>query len=233
MAKLYFFLVVGALFVALPEASAVVPLPEKRHPPAAWGAPDEAEAPAVWALEEIAAAQRACISVIAHGAYNLVPLDPIREGLCGAPAPVALRGLPGTAVLQFAPAPTLTCGMAARLREWVERVLQPTARARLGAPITKIRLMGSYSCRRRYNAPDTRLSQHALAKAVDIAAFRTSDGQIITVLDHWSGDDERAAFLHDIHTGACQSFDTVLGPRTNAAHKNHFHFDIGSGGVCE
>jgi hypothetical protein len=115
----------------------------------------------------------------------------------------------------------------------VDRVLQPTATARLGSPIAKIRLMGSYSCRRRYNAPDKRISQHARAKALDIAAFQTADGQVITVLEDWPGDGERAAFLRDIHTGACQIFDTVLGPRANAAHANHFHFDIGSGGVCE
>jgi len=217
----------AALAETLPE------LPAKRQPPAAWGKPAITDGPTAWASDEIAAAQRACIAVVARGAFELEPIDPIREGRCGAPAPVLLAGLPGEARLQLLPAATLTCDTAARFRAWVERVLQPTARARLGSPIARIRLMGSYSCRRRYNAPDTRISQHALAKAIDIAAFRTGDGQVITVLDHWPGDDERAAFLRDIHTGACQIFDTVLGPRANAAHANHFHFDIGSGGICE
>lgn len=215
-------------------AWAAPPWPEKRRPPAAWGEPEMADAPARWADEEIAAAQRECIAALARERYLLEVLEPIREGLCGAPAPVSLTGLPGReAALRFMPAATLTCDTAARVREWVDRVLQPTATARLGAAVTKIRLMGSYSCRRRYNAPDKRLSQHALANALDIAAFQTSDGQVITVLDHWAGDDERAAFLRDIHTGACQIFDTVLGPRANEAHANHFHFDIGSGGICE
>jgi hypothetical protein len=35
-----------------------------------------------------------------------------------------------------------------------------------------------------------------------------------------------SAFLFDIHTGACSLFGTVLGPLTNAAHKNHFHYDL-------
>jgi len=233
MTRLMMIAVVALGASAAERADAVPALPEKRELPAAWGKPGMVEAPAVWTPEEIAAAQRACISVVARAAYDLEPVDPIREGLCGAPAPVSLAALPGDATLSLVPAATLTCHMAARLREWVVRVLQPTAKARLGAPIAKIRLMGSYSCRRRYNAPDKRLSQHALAKAVDIAAFQTVDGRVISVLEHWPGDDERAAFLRDIHTGACQIFDTVLGPRANEAHANHFHFDIGSGGICE
>lgn len=218
----------------LPEARGThPPVPEKREAPKELVRPELADRPEVWAPDEIVAAQRACISAVADHAYDLEPLEPIREGLCGAPAPVSLHGLPGESELRLMPPATLTCAMSARLREWVVRVLQPTARARLGSPVVKLRLMGTYTCRRRYAEANTRLSQHALAKAIDIGAFQTADGQVISVLNHWPGDDERAAFLRDIHTGACQIFDTVLGPRANEAHANHFHFDIGSGGVCE
>lgn len=233
MGRLLLVVIAGLCASGAAFAETVPDLPAKRQAPAAWGKPAITEGPTEWAPQEIAAAQRACISVVARQAFELEPLDPIREGLCGAPAPVALAGLPGETSLQLVPAATLTCDMAVRFREWVDRVLQPTARARLGSPIAKIRLMGSYSCRRRYNAPDTRISQHARAKALDIAAFQTADGQAVTVLEHWPGDGERAAFLREIHTGACQIFDTVLGPRANEAHANHFHFDIGSGGICE
>ncbi len=228
--------VIGVMSLCAAQAAfagTIPELPAKRTLPSAWGAPAITEGPKEWLPEEIAAAQRACIAVVARQVFDLEPLDPIREGQCGAPAPVSLRALPGESALELVPAATLTCGIAMRFRDWVDRVLQPTATARLGSPIAKIRLMGSYSCRRRYNAPDTRISQHALAKAIDIAAFQTADGQVVTVLEHWPGDDERAAFLRDIHTGACQIFDTVLGPRANEAHANHFHFDIGSGGICE
>ncbi len=233
MARLMVILVACVFVAGTVRAETVPDLPAKRQPPAAWGKPAITDGPSEWPQEEIAAAQRNCIATLARATFELEPIDPIREGRCGAPAPVVLRALPGEAALQLVPAATLTCDMAARFREWVDRVLQPTARARLGSPIAKIRLMGSYSCRRRYNAPDTRISQHALAKALDIAAFQTADGQVVTVLEHWPGEDERAAFLRDIHTGACQIFDTVLGPRANEAHANHFHFDIGSGGICE
>jgi hypothetical protein len=35
-----------------------------------------------------------------------------------------------------------------------------------------------------------------------------------------------AAFLRRLHDGACGTFTTVLGPDANAAHRNHFHFDL-------
>ena len=35
-----------------------------------------------------------------------------------------------------------------------------------------------------------------------------------------------SAFLFEIHEGACKLFGTVLGPLSNAAHKDHFHYDL-------
>jgi hypothetical protein len=33
-------------------------------------------------------------------------------------------------------------------------------------------------------------------------------------------------FLRRLHSGACESFGTVLGPEANEAHRNHFHLDL-------
>jgi hypothetical protein len=33
-------------------------------------------------------------------------------------------------------------------------------------------------------------------------------------------------FLTSLHRGACQEFETVLGPEANEIHRNHFHFDL-------
>lgn len=38
--------------------------------------------------------------------------------------------------------------------------------------------------------------------------------------------DEAKAFMHLVHADACGIFETVLGPNANAAHKDHFHFDM-------
>jgi len=35
-----------------------------------------------------------------------------------------------------------------------------------------------------------------------------------------------SAFLHQAHDGACNIFDTVLGPDTNEAHRDHLHLDM-------
>lgn len=38
--------------------------------------------------------------------------------------------------------------------------------------------------------------------------------------------DKRSLFLRTIHEEACDMFGTVLGPKANAAHANHFHLDL-------
>lgn len=38
--------------------------------------------------------------------------------------------------------------------------------------------------------------------------------------------DPKAQFLRDVHAGACKVFGTALGPEANAAHRDHFHFDM-------
>lgn len=45
-----------------------------------------------------------------------------------------------------------------------------------------------------------------------------------------------SAFLHQAHDNACGIFGTVLGPDTNDAHHDHFHFDMKARkgpGLCE
>ncbi len=207
----------------LPERRAVVPGEELAKP-----AP-----PLEWSEAEIISAQSACLRAMAGAAYDLEPMPPIREGACGAPAPIQLNAIPGDPIIRLIPAATFTCDMAVKLRDWALRVMQPTATARLGEPIVALRTVGSYVCRTRNHVPGAKLSQHALGMAIDIAEFITASGQRISVLDHWGEDGERAAFLRDVHSGACQTFDTVLGPQADKMHADHFHFDLGSGGVCQ
>ena len=37
---------------------------------------------------------------------------------------------------------------------------------------------------------------------------------------------QEAAFLREVHAGACQHFTTVLGPGADVFHYNHFHLDL-------
>ena len=125
--------------------------------------------------------------------------------------------------------------MTARLAKWVETKLQPLAIKHLSSRVKMIHNVASYSCRNRYNNPNKKLSEHALANAFDIAGFTLENGQVVSVLKHWPEEEgqEKSAFLKDVHKSACKTFVVVLGPESNEAHKNHFHFDLGRYPVCQ
>ncbi len=56
-------------------------------------------------------------------------------------------------------------------------------------------------------------------------------------VDHTTtAEHRRQKFLRDAHASACRTFNTVLGPEANNAHRNHFHVDMAersSGPFCE
>ncbi len=123
----------------------------------------------------------------------------------------------------------MTCPLADRYARWTREVLQPAARRHFGQAVRLVETFGTYNCRS--IAGTGRLSEHGKANAVDISAFVLADGHRISVLDDWSdGDSRERAFLRDLHRGACERFEIVLGPEANSAHRNHFHFDMGERG---
>jgi hypothetical protein len=124
----------------------------------------------------------------------------------------------------------LSCDLAARLHMWERHVVMPAAEKWLGSPVVSIEAFGSFQCRRVAGAD--RLSEHAFAKAADIAAFRLADGRRISVLDHYRSKGAAGDFLREIHDRACGLFDVTLGPDYNADHANHFHLDVGGQRAC-
>ena len=98
------------------------------------------------------------------------PAEPIKDGECGAPAPVRLISIGRNPEVALSPPVTVNCDLVATLASWVKEDLQPLARKHLGAPIVSVRTMSSYSCRNAYGRKSTRLSEHALANAIDVAA---------------------------------------------------------------
>jgi hypothetical protein len=184
--------------------------------------------PETWTAAEIEAGRVDCERRLSglHIIYS--KLDPIREGACGLPAPIRLRGFESELAprLGFEPAPTISCKMSAALRRWFDGVVQPKAKQYLNATIIQMTNLSAYVCRTRYDNPLQRISQHAYGNALDVSEFITAKGEHVSVLEHWNSGDERQAFLHDVHDGACQIFGTTLGPEANAAHKNHFHLDM-------
>jgi hypothetical protein len=71
------------------------------------------------------------------------------------------------------------------------------------------------------------MSEHAQANAFDISGFRLKSGKLISVLNHWPNTSAESKFLHAARDSACDYFNLTLSPDYNAAHKDHFHVDMG------
>ena len=233
--------------------------------------------PPNWSDAEVIGALRRCVSELAPTGALVQTLEPIRNGQCGTPAPVRLRGFMLPIDMEVSPPAVVNCRIVSKLHDWIRESLQPAAEQDLKSRITRIVTVSSYDCRNRIGSASTRISEHAYANAIDISAVVTADGRTIDVLTNWgptardlqkqsaSADDGRAegesarapsrkeasgrrrsderktltdvpaisqprsqeaAFLRDVHAGACRIFGTVLGPEANEAHRNHLHLDL-------
>lgn len=118
----------------------------------------------------------------------------------------------------------MTCSLASEFADWTRDIVRPAVRRHFGSRLAKIETTGTYSCRR--VSGSGRLSQHAHANAVDVFAFKLDNGRRISVLRGWNGTRDEQRFLREIQDKACGRFGTVLGPRYNRQHANHFHLDM-------
>lgn len=230
----------GALLCGAAHAS--VPRPERK--PEAIGAPTDAVPPlprprpgrdesraghrerASLPPAATAPAPAGCEAKLAAAGVRFTRADPIREGACGAEAPVRVEAIAG---VRLTPAATLRCPAALAAAQWVERGLVPAGRTHLGGQPTTLRVAASYHCRTRRNGrgPSRRLSEHALANALDVRAVAFADGREIAVMPKGSGRSRQVeAFQAAIRAAACESFTTVIGPGTDPAHRDHLHFDL-------
>lgn len=125
----------------------------------------------------------------------------------------------------------LRCSALASLILWERHVLQQEAERVLKKKVRSIRSLGTFSCRNVNHQKNGRLSQHATANAIDIAGFAFEDGSSVSVLKDW-GKGDNGEFLRAVHSGACRFFGGALSPDYNAAHANHFHFDMGWWRIC-
>jgi hypothetical protein len=132
--------------------------------------------------------------------------------------------------------PQMSCPVAAGLILWERQGLARAATDMMNAKLTRIDHIGTYNCRRQYGKKTGWVSEHASANAIDITGFMFADGTKVSVLDDWNpkgGEETRAAnFLRTAQQKACGVYKVVLGPEANAAHKNHFHLDMGPLSSC-
>jgi hypothetical protein len=150
----------------------------------------EATKPDVWPAGEIEAAQARCKAILKSIDAVALPQPPIKQGKCGAPAPIRLISLGTKERVTFEPPALVNCEMAGALNEWISKGLQPLARKQLGSRIAKVEVIGDYSCRASTGRVGHRLSEHAFADALDIGGFVTEQGHAVRVLSAW-GETER------------------------------------------
>lgn len=184
------FVCLVAFVVYAKAGGAGVPLPE-RNPLRAQGAAAKApvlpgDQPTVpWTDQEIADARAACAKALSGLAIEYEPLQPVKHGICGAPAPILVRSIGSDPKVEIDPPATVTCPLAAALSKWLSKTVQPEAKAVLSTEVVKLRNATSYSCRNRYGGANTPLSEHALANALDVSEFVFASGEHITVLGSW------------------------------------------------
>jgi hypothetical protein len=162
---------------ALPSPTATVPVasPDPVNP----------EPATVWTDADVAAALKECLRLLAPANAEIEVNTAMRKGQCGTPAPILLKSIGANPKLTFQPAVEINCQMAVALGEWAADTLQPAARETYSSEVKSVVGASGYSCRNRYGAANERLSEHALANAIDIGGFALANGRSIKVSAGW------------------------------------------------
>ncbi len=150
-------------------------------PPAS--APAEPQ-PDAWPAAEVAEASALCDATLKALTLTASREPPLRNGVCGTPAPLSIRRIGATSV-ELQPAAVVNCRYAVALDKWIAETLQPAARAEFASPVSRILVASSYTCRNRYGQATGTISEHAFANALDISGFVLADGRVVKVVDGW------------------------------------------------
>ncbi|MCO6393056.1 extensin [Aliihoeflea aestuarii] len=164
-----------------------------------------------------------CRQQLRRMGVTFTDLAPINDGgSCRIDHPIRVSGLAGN--VEMKPAATLNCQMALAFASWTRSELAPSARWRYLSGVKTIHQGSSYSCRR--IAGTSVASEHSKGNALDVMRIELRNGRDIDVRKPgWFAFRERA-LLNNVRSGGCSYFTTVLGPGYNAAHADHFHFDL-------
>ncbi len=169
------------------------------------------------------AAEAQCRQQLRRMGVTFRDLAPINDGgSCRIDHPVQVSGLAGN--IQMKPAATLNCQMALAFATWTRKELAPASRWRYLSGVKTIHQGSSYSCRR--IAGTNTASEHSKGNALDVMRIELKNGRDIDVRKPgWFAFREKS-LLKNVRSGGCSYFTTVLGPGYNAAHADHFHFDL-------
>lgn len=227
-----------AAFLATPSGAAPSrspPLPPPRPaevptrpapPPASTPAPPApaSAAPVPQPLPAGAAsAEIVCTALLGSGHVVAESLPAVTgAGGCGIPAGVTLSAvvLPSGGRVEVRPPIQVACPLAVTFADWVRDDLAPAFTV-AGRRLAALSGTSGYSCRGRDRIAGAPLSEHAFGNAVDVGGFVTADDRAISVTDGGAA----AILLVEVRQTACARFSTVLGPGSDAYHREHMHVD--------
>lgn len=173
---------------------------------------------------------RQCLGELNQASVLYTPLpDRSFGGGCSQINSVALQKISADRTsLEVTQVSAITCPLARAFAGWARFGAARAASQILGSELVRIETYGSYACRN--IAGSSKRSEHAHGNAVDVSAFVLADGRRISVKGDWAdGNRDAREFLRAVRSSACKRFGTVLSPDYNAAHADHFHFDLGNG----
>lgn len=164
----------------------------------------------------------------------------VGDGRCRVDVPVRLHAVrSGEGEIALSDSPILNCQFARQFVLWLSDTGAALVSTHLDIKLAKISTGPGYECRGRNGDASAKLSEHASGNAVDITTITTQDGRRIQISDAGNAASPSYRVLRGLRTTACGYFTTVLGPGSNAAHAEHFHFDMGMHGksrnyrICE
>ncbi len=222
----------------VPQTSAQ---PEEVAKPKEVTAPQEDAKPEEEAKPEPGGEMTACREQLAAlGAKFTVPEMPAAEGQCKVVNPVQISAIATPAgTVDFPGEPTLNCVFAKQFTAWVADIAAPVVKAHTGEALAAISTGPGYQCRNRNGDTTSKLSEHALGNAIDIASFNLPGKKNLPVANAAKSQNAESRWLMALRISACGYFTTVLGPGSNEAHAEHYHFDLGIHGksgnyrICE
>jgi hypothetical protein len=161
---------------------------------------------------------------------NFTPLPDQYYGAgCSAVGAVRLASLRSdSGVLQISNLGPVTCPLANTLSGWARFGVDRAARTILGEPAGADRDDGQlFVPQRGGHQPPFRACQRQCRRCQRIRAGRRTPDHRAARLGQ--RDPQIRAFLERIRDSACKRFGTVLSPQYNAAHRDHFHLEVGGG----
>jgi hypothetical protein len=176
----------------------------------------------------------------ALGAKFKVPAIVVGEMKCTVRNPVQITSISSsTGEVDFPGQPILNCMFAKRFTTWVSDVAGPVVKAETGEALAAISTGPGYECRGRNGDGSGKISEHAFGNAIDIASFKLKSKESMPVANVAKAENVESRWLMALRVSACGYFTTVLGPGSNAAHAEHYHFDLALHGrssnyrICE